>query len=56
MRLGAESAGPQTSNDLDAAAAEGPKTIHGELKTVQDIGSSVINGAQIILNQSSMPS
>ena len=77
--LGTEKAGPQTSNDADAAAAEGLKTAHGiddkvqplntregvrnraidvedERNMVQDIGSRVIDGAPVILNQPSIPS
>ena len=80
MLLGAENAGPQTSNGVDAAAAEGLKTVHGiddkvqrihstregvhnrpidvddERNTVPDTGSRIIDGAQVILNISSMPS
>ena len=80
MLLGAENAGPQTSNGVDAAAAEGLKTVHriddkvqrihstregvhnrpidvdDERNTVPDTGSRIIDGAQVILNISSMPS
>jgi hypothetical protein len=50
MRLGGEKTGAETPNNFDAVAAEDLKNTHGIDDEV--IGSRVIDGAQVIPNQS----
>ena len=54
MWLGGEKTGAQMPNDSDVVAAEGLKNTQGIDDEV--IGSRVIDGAQVVLNQSFTPS